>query len=111
MGIRIEMGMVLGPKEVHYIETEGGRQLREIFEMSHDFKVGDVVYLSASWLASNKRLYYSYADLRWTIQRIKTEPATGACIRIWGGGVGLNIWHPDKDLIRANQVTELLYEE
>lgn len=111
MGYILEMGMVTGPKTREYIETVEECQQRKLFEISHNFKVGDEVYLSATWLAQKNMVGNRsvYADIKGTVSRIKTEAATGPCIQVRFGGVGINIWKPNEDLIRVNTVTEALY--
>jgi len=109
MGILLEMGMVLGPKSREFIESVEECQARKLFELSHNFKVGDEVYLSAKWLADGRLPRAQYADIKGKVTEVVTRPEAGACIRTVFDGVGLNIWNPNEDLIRVDTATEALY--
>ena len=86
-----------------YKESEEQYQERMAFEASHNFKVGDLVLYSAQGLASIPvRLKHTYADFIGKVIETKTRPEGGPMIRVEFGGVRINIWHPNEELIRAD---------
>jgi hypothetical protein len=96
-----------------YVECDDSRAERIKFELSHPFKEGDEVYLSADYWKREKKASYSlpevYSEIKGRVERIKTTPGTGACISVNFGGNRINIWHPQIDLIFADTAAELIY--
>lgn len=94
-----------------FVEYEEQRLERLAFEKSHTFKVGDEVYLSAKWLADGTLPKTQYADIKGKVTEVVTRPEGGPHIRTSFGGVGINIWNPNEDLIRVDAATEALYDK
>ena len=87
------------------------RTARLDFEASHSFKVGDRVYLTNDfWKGWDVvKQYFSTTEV-WIVTRVKTSVSTGACLRIESGGVELNVFSPNEDLFKCDEITDLLYE-
>ncbi len=112
MGLLTFTGMVQGDTTRTYYESEEEKATRLAFEKSHTFKVGDEVYLTASWLAKpTAGPRHLYADSKGTISKVKTHSEGGPCIRVNFGGTHINIWNPNEELIRVDTATEALYEK
>lgn len=87
------------------IESKEDRVARMNFERSHPFEVGHRVLLTKTH-TPNMKVYQSIIGI---VSRVKTTPSTGCCITIDFGGVNINIWEPNKDLIPATKLGSLIY--
>lgn len=109
MGLAKRLGLKAGEDILDrggkLLESWEDRNQRLIFEKSHRFKVGEKVVISTLPDVS----FRVYQSLLGTVIRTVTSRDTGACIRVEFGGVGLNFWNPEQELVHATELAKLLY--
>lgn len=88
-----------------YVESEEERVQRQQFDLSHSFYNGQKVLI----IKESDYLSWQNGTVIGTVSRAKTNEGTGACIRVVYGGVGINIWNPNEDLLVLDTICELLY--
>ena len=89
-----------------YAESDQERLQRQQFDLSHSFYKGQKVLI----IKTSDILVWQNGQIIGEVSRAKTEPGTGPCIRVTYGGVGINIWNPNEDLLVLDTICELLYK-
>ena len=100
-------------KLFNWEETDEEIEERIAFEQSHNFKVGESVLLTTDWIVireSKDNSYSVFKNAIGVVNRVETSRETGPCIRISVGGLGINIYEPNKELVReSDTLGRLLY--
>ncbi len=93
------------------------KQQHEDFDRTHNFKENDPVYVTAYWLAGRiKSIHHRnlthLADKKGFVYRTKSRLPERPYITVWfnNGETIIKFFNPNLELIKADEVTGLLYD-